>query len=136
MKEQEITAKIEELETGLDRSGDTLENDHNVPVHKIKAEDGASVKYEYGKDDKASGEQELTNLRVEFGRGQTGEFTARAAIETNWHNTEVAGGEKPFDALYLTKEGTWRINAADGKELEQNDLDKILAYTFQSYLLE
>lgn len=138
MKKEEITVKIEELEIGLDRSSDTLENDHNVPVHKSKAEDGASVIYEYGNEDKTNANQEPTNLRVEFDRNQTGEFTARAVFQTNRHNTEMAGGEKPFDTLYLsnTDEGTWNIDAADGKELEQNDLEKILACTFQSYLLE
>lgn len=138
MKEVEITAKIEELEIGLDRSSNTLESDYNVPVHKSKAEDGASVIYEYGNEDNTSSTHEPTNLRVEFDREQTGEFTAKAVFQTNRHNKEIAGGEKPFDTLYLsnTDEGTWNIDAADGKELEQNDLDKILAYTFQSYLLE
>ncbi|WP_022792094.1 hypothetical protein [Marinococcus halotolerans] len=136
MNKEEITAKIEELEAGLDRSGATLENDHGVPVHKTRTEDGASVIYEYGNEDNTSAGQEETNLRVVFDRKPTGEYTARIVFETNRHNTEIAGGEKPFEALYLTEEGTWSIDAADGKELEQNDLDKILAYTFQSYLLK
>lgn len=136
MKQQEITAKIEELEIGLDRSSDTLENDHGVPVHKTRAEDGASVIYEYGNGEQTNAAQEETKLRVAFDRTHTSEYTARTVFETNRHNTEIAGGEKPFEALFLTEEGTWSINAADGKELEQNDLDKILAYTFQSYLLE
>ncbi|SDW12509.1 hypothetical protein SAMN05421781_0529 [Marinococcus luteus] len=136
MNEKETTAKIEELEIGLDRSSDTLENDHDVPVNKTKADGGASVTYEYGNGDKTSATQEQTNLHVKFDREQTDEFNARAVFQTNRHNKEIAGGEKPFEALYLTETGTWNINAADGKELEQNDLEKIIAYTFQSYLLE
>ncbi|MDZ5782139.1 hypothetical protein [Marinococcus luteus] len=138
MNEEEITAKIEELETGLDRSSDTLENDHDVPVNKTKADNGASVVYEYGSEDKTNAAQEPTNLRVEFDREQSDEFNAKAVFQTNRHNKEIAGGEKSFDTLYLSNgnEGTWRIDAVDGKELEQNDLEKIIAYTFQSYLLE
>lgn len=136
MKEKEITAKIEELEAGLDRSSDTLENDHDVPVHKTKAEDGATVIYEYGDKDNSKSADEETNLRIAFDRKPAGEYSARADLQTNRHNKEIAGGEKPFEALYLTEKGTWSIDAADGKELEQNDLDKILAYTFQSYLLK
>ena len=138
MNEEEINAKIEELEQGLDRSSDTLENDHNVPVNKTKAAREAAVIYKYGGEDHTNTADEPTNLRVEFDRSPTGECTAKAVFQTNRHNTEIAGGEKPFEALYLsnTEGSAWKIDAPDGKELEQNDLDKILAYTFQSYLLE